>query len=285
MTKKKTVIPVGTGSPFESIRHTNEFGQEYWTARELLKVLEYNEYRFFKAVVIRAMESCKGAEQQVSDHFVQTHETIELPKGASREIEDYQLSRYACYLIVQNADPSKAPVALGQSYFAVQTRKQELSEQDQEDYKRLYLRSEMKLHNVNLSEAARDAGVITSLDFAVFHNHGYQGLYGGLGAKQIAQRKGIGKASELLDHMGSTELAANLFRATQTEEKLRRENIIGKENANQVHQAVGKKVRQTIKELGGTMPEDLKPEEHIRQLEKRHNKNLTASEKTPEIHK
>ena len=268
--KKNVPVPLGAGSPFESIKRVNEFGIEYWTARDLLKVLEYNEYRFFRTVIDRAIESCKTAKQQVSDHFVETHDMIETAKTARRRVPDFHLSRYACYLIVQNADPSKPSVALGQAYFAVQTRKQELNEQDQEDYKRLYLRSEMKQHNVNLSEAARDAGVETSLDFAVFHNHGYQGLYGGLGAKQIAEKKGIRKSSDLLDHMGSTELAANLFRATQTEEKLRRENIKGKEKANLVHHAVGRKVRQTIKELGGTMPEELPPEEHIKQLEKKH---------------
>ena len=270
MKKKNTPAPLGSGSTFESIKHINEYGMEYWTARELLKVLEYNEYRFFKAVIMRAIESCKAAKIEPSDHFVETHDMIETAKTARRRVPDFHLSRYACYLIVQNADPSKPSVALGQAYFAIQTRKQELNEQDQEDYKRLYLRSEMKQHNVNLSEAARDAGVVSSLDFAIFHNHGYQGLYGGLGAKQIAAKKGIRKSSELLDHMGSTELAANLFRATQTEEKLRRENIRGKENANQVHYAVGRKVRQTIRELGGTMPEDLPSEEHIKHLEKRH---------------
>lgn len=281
--KKKALTPMGTGSPFESIKRVNEFGMEYWTARELLKVLEYNEYRFFRPVILRAIESCKGAEQKPSDHFVETHDMIETGKTAQREVDDYHLSRYACYLIVQNADSSKPSVALGQSYFAVQTRKQELSEQEQEDYKRLYLRSEMKRHNINLSDAARDAGVITSMDFAIFHNHGYQGLYGGLGVKEIARKKGIAKNALLLDHMGSTELAANLFRATQTEEKLRRENIKGKHNANIVHHNVGKKVRQTIKELGGTMPEDLPPEEHIKQIEKRNpklpaGKNLNKSE-------
>ena len=280
--KKKPLAPIGAGSPFESIKRINEYGMEYWTARELLKVLEYNEFRFFKAVILRAMEACKGAEQKVSDHFVDTHDMIKIGKTALREVEDFHLSRYACYLIVQNADSSKPSVALGQTYFAVQTRKQEINEQEQEDYKRLYLRSEMKRHNLNLSDAARDAGVVTNQDFAIFHNHGYQGLYGGLGVKEVSQKKGIPKSNLLLDHMGSTELAANLFRATQTEEKLRRENIKGKHNANTVHHAVGRKVRQTIKELGGTMPEDLAPEEHIKKVEKR-NPKITSAEKPPEL--
>ena len=197
---------------------------------------------------------------------------VELGSGAVREIKDIMLSRYACYLIVQNADPKKEVVALGQTYFAVQTRKQELQEEFDsldEDQKRLAIRNELKEHNKSLAEAAQHAGVETPLDYAIFQNHGYQGLYGGLGAKQIHQRKGLKKNQQILDHMGSTELAANLFRATQTDEKLRRENIQGKSNANQTHFEVGAKVRQTIKELGGTMPEDLPtPKKSIKQIEK-----------------
>lgn len=200
---------------------------------------------------------------------------IEIGKGGKRKMPSYGLSRYACYLIVQNGDPSKPVIANGQTYFAIQTRRQELS--DDEDFqrlkeaeKRLFLRNEMKEHNKMLVEAAQQAGVQSNLDFAIFQNHGYKGLYGGLDAKGIHQHKGLKKSQQILDNMGSTELAANLFRATQTEEKLRRENIQGKTKANKTHFEVGKKVRQTIEELGGTMPEDLPtPDEDLKKLEKR----------------
>ena len=199
---------------------------------------------------------------------------IDLAKGAQREIADIKLSRYACYLIVMNGDPRKEVIALGQTYFAVKTREQELSEQEDfsrltEDQKRLAIRSELAEHNKSLAEAAKNAGVTTSQDYAVFQNMGYKGLYGGLGAKQIHERKGLKKSQNILDHMGSTELAANLFRATQTDEKLRRDNIQGKAAANKKHFDVGQKVRKTIEELGGTMPEDLPtPEKSIKQIEK-----------------
>lgn len=260
---------------FEGIKQTNSAGEEFWLARQLGKILDYSEYRNFLPVIEKAKKSCANSGQPVSDHFVEIHEMIEIGKGGQREMPSYALSRYACYLIVQNGDPAKPVIANGQTYFAIQTRRQELADNEafqrlKEDEKRLYLRNEMREHNKQLVEAAQQAGVESNLDFAVFQNHGYKGLYGGLDARGIHAKKGLQKSQNILDNMGSTELAANLFRATQTEEKLRRENIQGKAKANQTHYEVGKKVRQTIEELGGTMPEDLPtPEEDLKKLEKR----------------
>jgi len=266
--------PVGIQSPFEQIKKVTEENIEYWSARELMEIIEYAEYRNFLPVIKKAMKACENSGQNISEHFVQVNEMIEIGRNAKRTIENYQLSRYACYLIVQNADPSKEIVAMGQTYFAVQTRKQEMFEQASEDEKRLMLRQELKKHNTYLASAAKDSGVDTGLDFAIFQNHGYKGLYGGLEAKDIHRRKQLKKSQNILDHMGSTELAANLFRATQTEEKLRRENVQGKENANRTHYKVGKKVRDTIEELGGTMPEYLPVEDSIKKLEKKDQKAL-----------
>lgn len=262
-------------SLFEQIKQTDENGNEFWSARILSKVLEYSEYRHFLPVLERAKEACQNSGQEVSNHFEDILEMIDLGKTAKREVDSVKLSRYACYLIVQNADPSKEVVALGQTYFAVQTRIQEIQQLEAyqqlstEDEKRLFLRDEMAKHNVQLAAAAKDAGVILPLDYAIFQNHGYMGLYGGLDAKAIHARKGLKKSQQILDHMGSTELAANLFRATQTEEKLKREQIKGKQKANKTHYEVGKKVRQTIEELGGTMPEDLPTADSIKKLERK----------------
>ncbi len=258
---------------FEQIKRVDDKGNEYWTARDMAKVLEYSEYRHFIPVLDKAKESCKNSGYSVADHFEDILEMIEIGKGGQREIENIKLSRYACYLIVQNADPSKEVVALGQTYFAVQTRLREIQQMDEynrlstEDEKRLFLRNEMAKHNTQLAAAAKNAGVKGSLDYAIFQNHGYMGLYGGLDAKGIHKRKGLKKSQQILDHMGSTELAANLFRATQTEEKLRRENIKGKQKANQTHYEVDKKVRQTIKDIGGTMPENLPVADSIKKVE------------------
>ena len=262
-------------STFEQIKEQSDEGKEFWTARKLSKVLDYSEYRHFLPVIDRAKEACKNSGHNVADHFEDFLGMVKIGSGAKRKLEDVRLSRYACYLVVQNGNPSKPVIANGQTYFAIQTRRQELADDEafqrlKEDEKRLFLRNEMKEHNKNLVEAAQQAGLESTLDFAIFQNHGYKGLYGGLDAKGIHVRKGLKKSQQILDNMGSTELAANLFRATQTEEKLRRENIRGKNKANTTHFEVGKKVRQTIEELGGTMPEDLPtPDEDLKKLEQR----------------
>ena len=219
-------------SLFESIKHTDEEGYEFWYARELSKALEYKDFRNFELTIFKAMDTCKNSGYVISDHFGEVTEMVQIGSGAKRGFPGYQLSRYACYLIVMNGDVSKKIIALGQTYFAVKTRQQELIEnydQLNEDQRRLAIRNEMKIHNKSLAEAAKQAGIIEPRDYAIFQNKGYQGLYGGLGRKEIHERKGLKKTQDILDHMGSTELAANLFRATQTDEKLRRENIVGKD--------------------------------------------------------
>ncbi|MBQ2035827.1 MAG: DNA damage-inducible protein D [Peptococcaceae bacterium] len=257
---------------FEDIKHYTEEGIEFWYARELQGVLEYTQWRNFLKVIDKAKEACENAQQSTPDHFADVGKMVTLGSGSQREIEDIMLSRYACYLIVMNGDPRKEVIALGQTYFAVKTRQQELIEHYEElseDQKRLAIRKEMKEHNKRLSQAAKDAGVKTTMDYAIFQNYGYQGLYGGLKAKDIHERKGLQKNQHILDHMDYEELAANLFRATQTEAKLRRDKVEQKAAANQTHYEVGKKVRQTIADLGGTMPEDLPvPEKSIKQIEK-----------------
>jgi len=266
---------------FEEIKHFNNIGQEYWSARELFTVLDYIKWDKFLNVIEKAKQACKNSGQEPNDHFPRVENMVEIGSGAKRDIGDIHLSRYACYLIIQNADPSKEVIALGQTYFAVQTRKQEVLEtsfgeiQNEED-KRLFLRKEMAEHNKKLADAAKNAGVIQPWEYAVFQNHGYMGLYNGLGAKELQVKKGLKKTQNILDHMGSTELAANLFRATQTEDKLRRENIKGKQKANQTHFEVGQKVRQTIKELGGTMPENLQTEDSIKVIERNKNKGIDS---------
>ncbi|MDN3222249.1 DNA damage-inducible protein D [Pseudomonas nunensis] len=236
------------------------------------KLLEYSEYRHFQPVLARAKEACTSSGFAIDDHFEDTLAMVAIGSGARRELPDVKLSRYACYLVVQNGDPSKPVIAAGQTYFAIQTRRQELADdttfqQLKEVQKRLLLRNELKEHNKQLVEVAQLAGVETGLDFAIFQNHGYQGLYGGLDQKAIHIRKGLKKSQKILEHMGSTELAANLFRATQAEEKLRRDEVKGKQHANQVHLEVGRKVRETISDLGGTMPEDLPtPENSIKKI-------------------
>ena len=260
-------------SIFENIKHINEHGQEFWYARELQKVLEYTEWRKFFGVIEKAKNSCSQSNNSILDHFVDADKIVHLGV-AERKIQDIVLSRYACYLIVMNGDPRKDVIALGQTYFAIKTRQQELQEDYNaltEDQKRLAIRNELISHNKSLAEAAQQTGITSPRDYAIFQNKGYQGLYGGLGAKEIHKRKKLKKNEKILDHMGSTELAANLFRATQTDEKIRRENITGKNEANKTDYEEGKKVRKTIEELGGTMPEDLPtPNKSIKQIEKEH---------------
>ncbi len=264
-------------SIFEQIKHTDETGNEFWMARQLSKALDYTDFRNFTTVIEKAIDACKNSNQPVQNHIVEANEMVAIGSGAEREMTSYKLSRYACYLIVQNADPAKEVIAQGQTYFAVQTRLQEIQQMEaynrlsSEQEKRLFLRTEMSKHNTYLAAAAKNAGVQDGMDYAIFQNHGYAGLYGGLDAKGIHKKKNLKKSQHILDHMGSTELAANLFRATQTEEKLRNENIKGKQKANQTHYEIGKKVRQTIKEIGGTMPENLPVADSIKAVQKKVN--------------
>lgn len=259
---------------FEEIRHFDNNYDEYWLARDLALLLEYQQWRNFERVIKKASIACEKSGKPIADHFADISKMVDLGSGSKRKVSDFKLSRYACYLILQNGDPSKPVIANGQTYFALQTRRQELSDEElhiqlTESEKRLAIRNELAKHNKELAAVAKKAGVETHLDYAIFQDHGYKGLYGGRGAKEIHSIKGLKKSQKILDHMGSTELAANLFRATQTEEKLKRNQVKGKVLANQTHFEVGKKVRETIEELGGTMPESLPAEsKSIKQLER-----------------
>ncbi len=270
-----------TSSPFEAIKHTTDEGAEYWSARELAPVLDYSRWQRFWPVIERAMVACSNSGQALEDHFTRVGKMIEIGKGAQRIVDDWLLSRYACYLVVQNADPEKPIVALGQTYFAVRTREAELAEEAalqgmSEDQLRLYVRHQLADHNKQLAAAAYAAGV-PSDGFAAFQNHGYRGLYAGETAAMIAARKGLARGQEILDHMGSTELAANLFRATQAEDQLRRSGPIGQDAANQAHYDMGKAVRQFILDQGGTPPEQLPtPTQSIQQLQRQEQKRIEA---------
>lgn len=268
---------------FEEIKRSDENGGEWWSSRDLSRILTYSDYRNFLDVMRKAWKACQNSGVDPYNHFVRITEMISIGKNAEREVESWLMSRYACYLSVQNADPNKSIVAQAQTYFAIQTRRAETllegNALSEEDEKRLLLRQEMTKHNTHLASAAKEAGVVTNKDYGIFQNHGYKGLYGGLDAQDIHDRKGLTKNQRILDHMGSTELAANLFRATQTEEKLRKEGIKGKNAANKTHEEVGKKVRQTIAELGGTMPEDLPVVESIKRLQTRQKRLLNQKEK------
>jgi DNA-damage-inducible protein D len=269
-------------SPFERIKRMNSVGVEFWSSRDFAIVLGYEDYRNFEGVVEKAKLACSNSGHNLEDHFGDVTDMVEIGSGAERHIKTTFMSRYACYLAIQNADPRKEIVAHGQTYFAIQTRRQELADEEIEEERRLILREEMRCHNVQLMGAAKCAGVIEPKDYAIFQNHGYMGLYGGLKQKDIHERKGLKKSQKILDHMGSTELAANLFRATQAEEKLRRDDIKGKDLANLTHRKVGEKVRKTIQELGGTMPEDLPNVESIKKIESKKRKEIGATS-IPEI--
>ena len=278
MAKELAKTAGGNASPFERIKRTNDAGMEFWSSREFAGVLDYGDYRNFEGVIEKARLACFNSGHRLEDHFVDVTEMIEIGKGGQRPVRTILLSRYACYLAIQNADPNKEIVAQGQTYFAIQTRRQELADGRVEEDRRVLLREEVRSHNVQLADAAKDAGVIEPIDYAIFQNHGYMGLYGGLKQEDIHRRKGLKKSQKILDHMGSTELAANLFRATQAEEKLRRDEVKGKDAANRTHREVGAKVRQTIQELGGTMPEELPAAESIKKIETNQRKRLGKSE-------
>jgi DNA-damage-inducible protein D len=265
-------------SPFERIRRIAEDGSEYWSSRDLATVLGYDSYRNFEKAVVKAKDACENSGHAVPDHFMNTTEPVALGKGATRNVDVVYLSRYACYLSIQNADPRKPMVALGQTYFTVQTRRQEMADVELEDSLRLKLREEIKLHNKQLAAAAYAVGVRTPSDYAIFQDHGYKGLYSGLGVGQIKESRGLKRSQDVLDFMGSTELAANLFRATQTEELLRRGNIQSKDQANRTHFEVGVRVRQAMREISGIMPEDLPVAENIKKVERRLRKRAETGE-------
>ncbi len=252
---KKDII---NNSIFENIKHIDFDGNEYWSARELMVALNYTEYNKFIPVIKKAINACKISNQNESDHFAHISEMVEIGSKTKRKIDNYKLSRYACYLIAQNADSRKKVVSLAQTYFAIQTRKQEMLEDElinlSEDEKRIYQRNLTKKANYSLNQTAKDAGV---KNFDKFHNVGYKGLYNGECANDIAKRKNLRYRDDILDNMGSLELAANLFRITQTDDKLKRDKINGENNSCKVHYKVGKSVRKAIKEMGGTMPENL----------------------------
>jgi DNA-damage-inducible protein D len=274
-------------SPFDAIRRIDESGNEYWSARELSKLLGYKDWRNFTKAITKAMEACEQSGRAASGDFGDFTEIVKAG-ATSKPREDYHLSRYACYLIIQNADPSKPIVALGQTYFAVQTRRQEIADELAlanlpEDQKRIVFRNLMSTYNIRLAEAAQKAGVIDAPAFATFQDHGYMGLYNGLRENDIHGRKHLKPREKILDYMGSEELAANMFRATQTDAKLRRQGIQGKNEANQTHLEIGKIVRKAIEEAGGTMPENLPtPAKSIQELQRDEQKRIEA-ERQPSL--
>ena len=271
---------------FEDIKQVRADGSEFWSARELAIALDYTQWRNFSKVIGRAMIACENSGHSVSNDFAEVSKIVEAG-ATSKPKKDYELSRYACYLIVQNGDPRKEVIALGQTYFAIQTYRQEVADhfnQLDEDRRRLVVRGDIKQWNQLLAETAHDAGVITNEEFAIFQNAGYMGLYGGLDVEDIHARKELEIGQKILDYMGSTELIANLFRISQTEEKLRKDHIQEAAAATSVHYNVGREVRSAIKKIGGTMPEDLpKPEKSIQQIEKEQLARLRAKAKKGKI--
>ena len=267
---------------FEDIKHIREDGSEFWYARELATALDYTQWRNFTGVIKRAMIACENSGHNSVYDFAEVSKIVEAG-ATSKPITDYELTRYACYLIVQNGDPRKEVIALGQTYFAIQTYRQEVADRFNElseDNRRLVVRGDIKQWNQMLAETAHKAGVITNEEFAIFQNAGYMGLYGGLDVDGIHDRKGLEIGQKILDYMGSTELIANLFRISQTEEKLRKDEISGADEATSVHYTVGREVRSAIEKIGGTMPEDLPtPEKSIQQIEKEQMKRLKAKGK------
>lgn len=258
------------GKVFDNIKHIDEFGNEYWNARELMPLLDYNKWENFHKVIKNAMIACETSSNSVFDHFPEVRKMVNIGSNTQRETIDYHLSRYACYLIAQNGDSRKKTIALAQTYFAIQTRRQEINDKEYEllteDEKRIYQRNLTKKGNYSLNITAKNVGV---RNFDKFHNYGYKGLYNGETANDIAKRKNLRYREDILDNMGSDELIANLFRISQTEQKLRKDNTLGEDNANKIHYNIGKNIREVIKKNGGTMPEDLPtPEKSLKQIEK-----------------
>ncbi len=271
---------------FEDIKHGREDGTEFWYARDLALALDYVQWRNFEKVLKRAMIACENSGHDANCDFAEVSKIVEAG-ATTKPMRDYELTRYACYLIVQNGDPRKEIIALGQTYFAIQTYRQEVADrfnQLDEDSRRLVVRGDIKQWNQLLAETARNAGVITAEEFAIFQNAGYMGLYGGLDVDDIHKKKGLEVGQKILDYMGSTELIANLFRISQTEEKLRKDQVNDAQTATSVHNAVGREVRKAIKEIGGTMPEDLPtPEKSIAQIEKEQMARLKEKAKNGQL--
>jgi len=265
---KKEVIISSLNKNFEKIKRLDKNGVEYWEARELMPILGYEKWQNAEEVISRAAKACLNSGQNVNDHFTRLSKMVEIGSNTVRQVKDWKLDRYACYLIAQNGDPKKQEIALAQTYFAIQTRRQEIFQQASDSDKRLFIRGEVSKYNKELFRTAKKAGVER---FGSFNDAGYRGLYE-MSLREIEERKEI-KKGELLDRAGATELAANLFRITQTDDKLKKDKTRGESDASGVHFIVGGKVRQTIKDIGGIMPEDLVPEKHIKELKKRKNKN------------
>lgn len=262
------LLPLMGSKSFEELKQTNEHGTEFWSARDIQPLLGYTQWRRFESAVQKAVTSCGQSGNDCAHHFVSAGKMVELGSGSERNVSDYHLSRFACYLIAQNGDPRKPEIALAQRYFAVQTRRQELSVTEAADRERLELRKQTSVEFKNLSGAARQAGVRSPM-FGIFHDAGYKGLYGGLGGEAIKQKKGIPGQEQLMDRMDSTELAANQFRMTQAREKLARDGVKTEQRAILTHEQVGKEVRAAIQRMGGTLPEQIPPAEHIKVVAKR----------------